>query len=247
MKKHTLLILSLIVIGVAASVSSFARKKKEEYMKSAKRDVINLTDKDAQIKYSSDTISASDVVDLDLPSGTIWSVSNIGAAKPEDYGYYFAWAETREKDSYDKSTYIWFDSNSQSFMKYIPNNDYRVLETKDDAAAVNWGDDWRTPTNEDFNELINYCQYSWTEVNGVKGARFTGVNGNSIFFPAAGFSIGSGVSGADSYGYYWSSSVRVGLEDYAHYLNFDSDNATNDNIDRFLGLLIRPVRKNREK
>ena len=243
MKKHTLLILSLIVIGVAASVSSFARKNKEEYMKSAKRDAINLTDKDAQVKYSSDTISASDVVDLGLPSGTIWSISNIGAVKPEDYGYYFAWGETREKVSYDKSTYKWFDSNSKSFSKYIPNNDYRVLDSRDDAATVNWGDDWRTPTDEEINELIDFCQYSWTEINGVKGARFTGANGNSIFFPAAGFSIGSGVSGADSYGYYWSSSVRVGLESYAHYLNFDSNKATSDNIDRFLGLPIRPVRK----
>ncbi|MBO4735557.1 MAG: hypothetical protein J5614_04100, partial [Paludibacteraceae bacterium] len=83
----------------------------------------------------------------------------------------------------------------------------------------------------------------WTEINGVKGARYTGVNGNSIFFPASGFRIGSGVSGADNYGYYWSSSVRVGLENYAHYLNFDSNKATSDNIDRFLGLPIRPVRK----
>ena len=243
MKKHTFLILSLIVIGVVASVSSFARKKKESYMKLVKRDVVNPVDKDTLYKYPSDTTSASDVVDLDLPSGTIWSVSNIGAVKPEDYGYYFAWGETRAKVSYDKSTYKWFDSNSKSFSKYIPNNDYRVLDSRDDAATVNWGDDWRTPTVEEFDELVKYCRYSWTEVNGVKGARFTGVNGNSIFFPAAGFGIGSGVSGADSYGYYWSSSVRVGLEDYAHYLNFDSDNATNDNIDRFLGLLIRPVRK----
>ncbi|MBE6328196.1 MAG: hypothetical protein E7077_14315 [Bacteroidales bacterium] len=243
MKKHPLFILSLISIGVVASVSSFARKKKEYYVKSVKHDMVIPIDNDTLYKYPSDTTSANDVVDLGLPSGTIWSICNIGAVKPEDYGYYFAWGERREKVSFDKSTYTWIDSRSKSFLKYTPENDYRVLDSKDDAATVNWGEDWRTPTDEEINELIDFCQYSWTEINGVKGARFTGANGKSIFFPAAGFRIGSGVSGADSYGYYWSSSVRVGLEDYAHYLNVYSDKATSDNIDRFLGLPIRPVRK----
>lgn len=245
MKRSTLLIPGLIAIGVVASVSSFARKNKEYhkhkeyYIKSVKHDMVDPIDKDS---LYTDSTSISDVVDLGLPSGTIWSISNIGAVKPEDYGYYFAWGDTREKLSYDKSTYAWIDSKSQSFLKYTPDNDYRVLDSRDDAATVNWGNDWRTPTIEEIDELIKYCQYSWTEINGVKGARYTGVNGNSIFFPASGFRIGSGVSGADSYGYYWSS-VRVGLENYAHYLNFDSNKATSDNIDRFLGLPIRPVRK----
>lgn len=243
MKKHTAFILSLIMIGVVASDSSFARKKKEYYVKSVKHYMVNPVDTDSLYKNPSDTTSANDVVDLGLPSGTIWSISNIGAVRPEDYGYCFAWGETREKPTYDKSTYTWIDSKSQSFLKYTPDNDYRVLDSRDDAATVNWGDDWRTPTSEEFDELINYCQYSWTEINGVKGARFTGANGKSIFFPAAGFRIGSGVSGADNYGYYWTSSVRVGLESYAHYLNFYSDKANNDNIDRFLGLPVRPVRK----
>ena len=35
------------------------------------------------------------VVDLGLPSGTLWADRNVGAALPEDYGDYFAWGETK--------------------------------------------------------------------------------------------------------------------------------------------------------
>ena len=32
-----------------------------------------------------------------LPSGVKWATCNVGANKPEEYGYYFAWGETRPK------------------------------------------------------------------------------------------------------------------------------------------------------
>ena len=34
-------------------------------------------------------------VDLGLPSGTLWATCNIGASKPEEFGLYFAWGETK--------------------------------------------------------------------------------------------------------------------------------------------------------
>lgn len=50
-----------------------------------------------------------------------------------------------------------------------------------------WDEIWRTPTKEERDELLSYCTYSLDVVNGVKGARYTGLNGNSIFFPFAGY------------------------------------------------------------
>ena len=35
-----------------------------------------------------------EAVDLGLESGTLWASCNVGAQKPEDYGYYIAWGET---------------------------------------------------------------------------------------------------------------------------------------------------------
>ena len=38
-------------------------------------------------------------VDLGLPSGTLWATCNVGASKPEEYGDYFAWGETKPKST----------------------------------------------------------------------------------------------------------------------------------------------------
>ena len=34
------------------------------------------------------------MVDLGLPSGTLWADRNVGATSPEDVGLYFAWGDT---------------------------------------------------------------------------------------------------------------------------------------------------------
>ncbi|MBR5067900.1 MAG: hypothetical protein IKX25_00720 [Bacteroidales bacterium] len=39
-------------------------------------------------------------IDLGLPSGTKWASWNIGASASEEYGGYYAWGETEEKDYY---------------------------------------------------------------------------------------------------------------------------------------------------
>ena len=54
-------------------------------------------------------------------------------------------------------------------------------------VQVYWDVEWRTPTKEERDELTQYCTYSVDYVNGVKGARYTGSNGNSIFLPFAGY------------------------------------------------------------
>ena len=36
-----------------------------------------------------------ELIDLGLPSGTLWMDRNIGASSPEDAGLYFAWGETQ--------------------------------------------------------------------------------------------------------------------------------------------------------
>ena len=53
-------------------------------------------------KESQSTVTASDLVDLGL--SVKWASCNVGAKKPEEYGQYFAWGETRSKEVYDWST-----------------------------------------------------------------------------------------------------------------------------------------------
>lgn len=61
------------------------------------------------------------------------------------------------------------------------------------------------PTQAQIEELLYYCSYEWTTQNGVKGGKFTGPNGGTIFLPAAGYRIDGGFNWVGKHGYYWSS------------------------------------------
>ena len=52
-----------------------------------------------------------------------------------------------------------------------------------DAATSNWGASWRMPSESEFKELIDECECSLVFENGIKGYKFAGVNGASIFLP----------------------------------------------------------------
>lgn len=132
-------------------------------------------------------------VDLGLPSKTLWANINVGATTPEGYGDYFAWGETTTKSIYRWATYKWSNGTYSSITKYCPKGDYGTLDTRkqltteDDAAYVNWGDEWRTPSQSQFEELQTKCDWIWTRQNGVNGCLVVGPNNNSIFLPASGY------------------------------------------------------------
>ena len=147
-------------------------------------------------------------VDLGLPSGTLWATCNIGADNPEEYGDYFAWGETKPKDLYDWRNYKWahwvYDTISEHYYEVLEETWYKYyksnwtnhgivegdgkmeLEPEDDAAYVNMGSNWRMPTLEQLQELVEKCNWQWTQRNGVDGYLVTGRNGKSMFMPASG-------------------------------------------------------------
>ena len=188
-------------------------------------------------------------VDLGLPSGTLWALCNVGATEPWEYGGYYAWGETEEKDYYDWSTYKWCEGSENTLTKYCTNSyygteDYKILlDPEDDVAHLKWGDDWRMPTSVEQDELHNYCTSEWTTLNGVKGMKFTGPNGNCIFLPAAGSRDKDTLESRGSHGAYWSSSYFMSLRPwYATLLNFGSGYLYLSNTFRTYGLTVRPVR-----
>lgn len=189
-------------------------------------------------------------VDLGLPSGTLWATCNVGADNPEDYGLYFAWGEVESKDTYNWSNYKYCDieltkycnDSNCGYQGYI--DKLSELENKDDAATVNWGKEWHTPTTIECDELIKNCKQEWTRVNGVAGLCYTGPNGNSIFFPAAGFYDGDNLDeDAGTYGYYWLNSYREDMPYDANSLGFFMGySCIGSNFQRYYGLPVRPVR-----
>ena len=109
------------------------------------------------------TYNGHDYIDLGLPSGTMWATCNVGANNPEDYGDYFAWAETQSKTNYNWSTYTYSNGDYNQLTKYCSQSDFgfdgftdklTTLESGDDAATANWGEGWSTPTNKQWVELL---------------------------------------------------------------------------------------------
>ena len=187
-------------------------------------------------------------VDLGLPSGLLWATCNVGADNPEDYGDYFAWGETQPKDTYNWSTYQYCMGSNTTMTKYCNNSsigyngftdNLTTLLPEDDAATANWGSDWRMPTKEEWQELLDNTTHAWTTQNGVNGRLFTASNGNSLFLPAAGI---SGLHYAGSYGYYWSSSLYTGTPYDAWGFYFYSGYYYLSNLNRAYGESVRPVR-----
>ncbi len=182
-------------------------------------------------------------VDLGLPSGTLWATCNVGANSPEEYGDYFAWGETKSKNTYDWSTYFDTDDGGKTFKKYYKNGGLTELQPADDAATANWGSGWKMPSLAQIKELCNssYTTSEWTQMNGVNGRKVTSKsNGNSIFLPAAGLRSGGELNNAVSY--YWSSSLGPNYDDNACYLVFNSGYWDWDYYDRNYGQSVRAVR-----
>ena len=184
-------------------------------------------------------VSPGEAIDLGLPSGTKWASCNVGASKPEDYGGYYAWGETEEKDYYDESTYKYYQNGS-----YV-NLGSDISGTEYDVAHVKWGGKWCMPTTAEQRELLDNCTTEWTSLNGVKGRKFTSkINGNSIFLPAAGRRRYGGLSLAGKDGHYWSSTQLPDYSLNAYYLDFNSGSAYWYDGRRFYGRSVRPVVRN---
>ena len=132
-------------------------------------------------------------VDLGLPSGKLWADRNVGAKSPEDYGAFFSWGNV-EPHFPNKDNMDWGDDDEAfdykfSSEEYKKTPGYKLegnIDAEHDAATVNLGEPWCMPTEDDFQELYDNCDWTRKTVNGVNGYLVTSkINGNSIFFPCS--------------------------------------------------------------
>ena len=196
-------------------------------------------------------------IDFGLPSGTLWSTKNIGATngntKESWYGNYYAWGELETKEVYDWTKYKYAKGNYDKLTKYCNNSNYgnngftdeiTRLVPKDDVATQT-NSAWRMPTKEDFEELIAGTTNSWVTdykgISGLNGQVFTGINGNTLFIPAAGDCYGSDFSKVGSDCCLWSSSLDLDYPYCAYYLSFYSGSIYMSSRNRCNGLSVRPI------
>lgn len=199
-------------------------------------------------------INGHEYIDLGLPSGTLWATCNVGADKPEDYGDYFAWGETKPNTIYNMGSYKYGDI-SDEVTKYCndSNRGYdgfvdnlTTLQSSDDSATVNWGSEWRIPTKAEWEELMSNTSNKWVTQNGVKGRLFTSKkNGRAIFLPAAGVRDDE-FYGDREFGVYWSSSLYTDDPYFAWYFHFYSDGYDISEGGRDIGQSVRPVCSTRQ-
>ena len=178
---------------------------------------------------------------VDLGLSVKWATFNVGATSPEDYGVYFAWGETEPKETYSWATYKWCDGTQNTMTKYNSTDGKTILEPADDAAQVHWGGNWRMPTEEEQQELIDRCSWERTNLNGVIGYKVTGPNGNSIFIPIAGAynSFDNQLNSVGSIGWIYSSTIATEIRAYE--IHIEEGGIEQRNCSRCVGLTIRPV------
>ena len=189
-----------------------------------------MTDENGESLTSGEQLDGHECVDMGL--SVKWAMCNVGAITPMDDGGFYAWGETAMKNEYN-------EADSKTYGKDMEDI---AGDSAYDVARAKWGGSWRLPTDEEMLDLVKNCTWTWTTVNGVNGQKATSlINGNSIFFPAAGaaeedYSIGGGAEGV-----YWSSTPD---KDRTHACVIFFQRLKLHVpilVDRFLGGSVRPV------
>ena len=169
-----------------------------------------------------------------------WARTNLGAESEESLGDYFAWAETAPKEYYNVYQYKWakivnsMGTEYTHYTKYCANPEFSgsiydglvTLEKKDDAASMILGEGWRIPSTIEIQELIDKCEWTFTQRNGEYGylitSKVTGYTDNSIFLPVTGCMVGNQRLQYPEKSYYWSNEVVVLVPPVARALTFTS-------------------------
>ena len=202
---------------------------------------VSFVDEDSSVRYLIDIKIEYEYVDLGL--SVKWATCNVGASSPEQAGLYFAWGETTG-----------YTGEQVPGVRAFTEDEYKAgpaasisadLTLEQDAAHVNMGGNWRMPTEAEEQELLDNCDGVWTDdYNGtsVAGCIFTSkINGNSVFFPAAGSCSDSSVDDVGLWGYYWSASCRSYSDTLVWNFVINSGSQSMSNIYRYYGQPVRAV------
>jgi len=186
---------------------------------------------------------------IDLGLSVKWATCNVGANAPEEFGGYYAWGETVEKETYTWRSYKHCAGSSTRLTKYCVGYTYgqadnlEEMEAADDVATQRWGRQWRMPTDAEMTELREKCTWRWTTLNGVSGYEVKGRNGQSIFLPAAGSRQDDVLIYEGSQGYY---NTRTTCRDYSfsvYGICFVEGEVQRVDFSRRFGVSVRPVCK----
>lgn len=194
------------------------------------------------LTFTEDTKATMEYVDLGL--SVKWATCNLGATKEDETGNYYSWGETETKTDYVRDNWKFADGS-----KYNDEDNKLELDPEDDAATAALGAEWKTPNYDEVQELIDNCDWAYTEDKAVKG--FTGTskkNGKTIFIPLNGGMDEWGLDYVGKYMELWTSERPQG-KDKPYYIFGVKYNVNSvptpsmkiNNTETYPGLGIRPV------
>jgi len=175
---------------------------------------------------------------VDLGLSVLWADCNVGGNSESPIGGLYGWGDpTGEKSSQDVRDYLDIVGGTSCL---TPDN---ISGSRYDIAKAKWGNGWKIPSKEQWEELLRKCQWQKGNQGGIKGYYVYGPNGNSIFLPFTGIRFGE-VSSYKNAGYYWTSELVANAREYAYSFIFDED-TINDIVTTYnyvySGRAIRPV------
>lgn len=191
------------------------------------------------------TEEAPEMIDMGLPSGTLWAKWNLGAKINTDFGNYYAWGETDTKDAFSWGNYKYSNNGQQnSLTKYNTKSYYGKVDNKtqldatDDRMKAKCGYYYAIPTRAEWQELLDNCSYGYRD-----GAiTLSGPHGEGpILLPYAGYRSGMNLYDDKTDGYYWSSTLDRNSPDDAWFVHFAPGKHEFNSYYRSQGRCIRPV------
>jgi hypothetical protein len=171
-------------------------------------------------------------VDLGLPSGTKWATYNVGTKEIHGVGTRIAWGEIATKKTFSPSAY---SLNNVELPSYAGDAKY-------DLATAKWGEGWYTPTKEQWDELIEYCDWDYVMINGINGVIFTSKKTyNYIFLPSTGYTDDETYKlKYTTYNLaYWSCTTQRNNGAFAYMANYEQGYVTSTN--RYIAHCVRAV------
>ncbi|MBR6319506.1 MAG: leucine-rich repeat protein [Prevotella sp.] len=161
-----------------------------------------------------------------------WGSFNLGSKSETDFGEYFGWGDVTETLTVNDRGALYasgkFNTSIGGDVAY-------------DIVAKELGGHWRMPTAKEIEEL-NTCTITFVkdyQNTGVKGWLFTR-NGNSLFFPCAGYQDTGGLEDTQ-FAYIWSDSTYNSTYQAYSYRIYDNVSVKPANSMRNLHLSLRPV------
>lgn len=221
----------------ANNVSSESSKAQAAYIKSGTISIVTNINRRTGVTIRAVGVPVSlELVDLGL--SVKWANMNIDATDIHVTGGYYAWGETKTKDTYTWKTYTHCSGTAASCSNI--GSDISMNFSYD--RAYNYDTNICLPTAAQWEELINQCTWKATTVDGVNGYDVKGPNGKSIFLPFSGSSYDGSEHGVGSNSYYWSANnvSDDASKAKAAYIK-SGTKATVTNINRRTGTAIRGV------